>query len=757
MYLFPAGGQRGTDVQLRVGGLYFHDACGFAMEGQGIDATTRIERTQTRWFEGPLIPIPDSQQAEDYPQDHLGRVAISPDAWPGQRPWRVWTSQGVTAARPFVVGDLPEIVEEETDGAPLPVHVALPVTINGRIFPREDVDVYTFDCQTGQIVTCAVLAGRLGSPLDARIEIRDPTGRRIAESAEAGTAAADALVRFSVPADGRYQALIHDVRFGGLQHYVYRLTITAGPFADALFPLGARLGTTSRFEVLGPNLEAPFASVTLPAGGSPLQQLRLEGTGAANSLPVETGDLPELLEQEPNDDLARVEPVALPAVCNGRIERPGDVDLWAFRADKGMRLEFDLRAARLGSPLDATLAISNARGKVLLQVEDLGASADPRLTFTAPEDGLFVARVAEQLPGRGGPAFAYRLQARVPEPGFTLHCTDALTVTRGAEASLNIKVERTGGFAGEIALEVSGLPAGLTVRNDTVPGNASELGLVFKAGAGARPGVSRVGIRGSAIVDGRQVVRQADVKTGFGDLLAVDQLMVAVALPTPFKIKGVYEVKYAARGTQFTRRFTIDRGGYQGPLEVRLADRQTRHLQGVTGPSITVPPEATQFNYTVNLPPWMEIGRTSRSVVMATGTLVEPDGSTHKVSFASAAQNEQIVALIDPGPLSLDLDRNSATLAAGESIRLRARIGRGPGQEGPVQLGLVLPGHLRGVSAEPVTVPANQDSAELVVRLDANEPGPFNMPLTVRARLVKDDGSEVVAEAKLAVLVNTGP
>ena len=40
--------------------------------------------------------------------------------------WRVSNSQGITAARPFEVGDLPEIVEQEMASDPIPVRVELP-------------------------------------------------------------------------------------------------------------------------------------------------------------------------------------------------------------------------------------------------------------------------------------------------------------------------------------------------------------------------------------------------------------------------------------------------------------------------------------------------------------------------------------------------------------------------------------------------------------------------------------------------------
>jgi len=758
MYIFPAGGQRGAEVRFRVGGLYFHDACAFAIEGRGLEADSRIERTSTTWFEGPLIPIPDSQAAEDYPQDHLGSVRISPEAPLGAVPWRVWTSQGMTAARPFIVGDLPEVVEQEIDGAPVPVTVALPVTINGRIFPREDVDVYQFECRAGQVVTGAVLAGRLGSPLDPHLEIRDSGGRRLAESDQTVAPWADGFVRFRAPSDGLYQVRIHDARYSGLQHYVYRLTLTAGPFVDALFPLGGRQGEVTRFELLGQNLETPFLELALPAAGPRQPAAHLVGPRHGNSLPVETDTLPEVIEQEPNDDAQGLKEISIPAVWNGRVDKPGDVDCWVFRAAKEQRLEFDLRAARLGSALDSRLEIRDRRGNVLVGPEASSRRPDALLVFTAPADDAYVACVGDQFPGRGGPAFAYRLRVAPQRPGFSLLLNaDALTVTRGQEAQVNVSVARAGGFAGEIKLDVQGLPAGVTIKNNVIPANANDVGLVFQAEPGAPVGASRVRISGRAEIDGQPVEGTATVKPAMADLPSMDQLWLAVALRTPFTIKGVYEVKYAARGTQFTRQFTIDRGGYEGPLEVRLADRQARHLQGVTGPSITVPAGASEFTYTVTLPPWMEIGRTSRSLIMATGTIEDPPGVFHKVSFTSAAQNEQIVALIDPGPLSLDLDGKSLSVAAGGQGLLRARVGRGPGLDRDVVVSLVVPEHMRGVSAEPATVPADQDRAALVVKVAPTGAGPFNMPLAVRATLTREDGSPVVAEAKFELVAPAGP
>ena len=329
---------------------------------------------------------------------------------------------------------------------------------------------------------------------------------------------------------------------------------------------------------------------------------------------------------------------------------------------------------------------------------------------------------------------------------------DAVSVTRGGDAKLKLKLERIGPFAEPVQIEFEGLPAGVSVVNPLVAANAAETDLVFKADASALIGAGPVRIRGTAMINGNPVSRQVTFVNQTLDLVNIDTLLLSVAAATPFKVKGVYEVKYAQRGGKFVRHFTIDRGHFAGPLSVRLADRQTRHLQGVRGPAIEVPGGVSEFDYPVFLPPWMEIGRTSRTVVMAVGEVIDPDGSQHKVSFTSLNQNEQIVALVDPGQLSIDIDRQTAAAGPGESTELAIKIGRGQGVGVPVRVELVVADHIQGVHAEPITLPADQTAGTLTLRFAAGSSGPFNMPLIVRATAMKGPNDPVVAETKLEIV-----
>ena len=749
-YIFPAGGQRGQTVNVRVGGLFLHGQCPFEMLGAGVEASPLLKRTKTTWFEGPLLPLPESQQAEDYPQDYTGQIRIKPDSPLGVHPWRVWTAQGAAAgAVHFMIGDLPEIVEQEIDGDPVAVEVRLPVTINGRIFPREDVDIWSFSAKKGQTITGEVYAARLGSPLDSYLEVIDPQGRRIAENDD--TFGADSLVRFTAAMDGRYQLRIHDVNFRGGPAYVYRLTLTADPYVERVYPLGARRGSTVTFTPIGQELAEGTVSMSMPADAPENYAHRLTIAGKqTNPFVLDVDDVPEYLEAEPNDQPAQARPVSLPAMLNGRIDKPGDVDFWTFPARKGVVYQFEARALALGSPLRVVVAVTDATGKELARADAAQGKLDPVLRFTAPADGAYFLRVGSLFSSRGGPEYAYRVRAQVEAtPDFRLRVTDhVLTLNRGGQAKLKVLVERTAAPA-PVQLAIEGLPPGVTAVKAQIGAGQGAADLTLKADASAKIQVSCLTVRGSMTVNGQTLTRTAAWQGPRG-CTPVETVLLAVALPTPFKLVGGYEMGWAARGTVAHRRYRVDRNGFSGPLEVRLAERQARHLQGVTGPVIQVPAGATEFDYPVHLPPWMEAGRTCRVCVMATGVVKEPDGTEHTVSFSSVQPNEQLILVIEPGRLNVEAERGSFLAVPGKTLAVPVRVARGKSLQGPVKVELVVASHLRGISADSILIPAGASTGTVSIRIGPEVRKPINMPLLIRATLT-DHGEPVVAETKLDV------
>jgi hypothetical protein len=699
-YVFPAGGQRGTVVKVRVGGLFLHDKCGFALSGTGAKPSPMLTRTERLWFEGPVLPLPESQQQEDYPADMAGIVTIAKDAAVGPRRGRVVTSQGAAGGLVFVVGELPEVVEKEADGDPIPERLKLPVTANGRIFPRDDIDLWEFDAAAGQSVTALVHAQSLNSPLVPRLDVLDAAGRVVAEMMPYPVAGADASVRFTAPAKGTYRVRITDARSQGGPQYVYRLTVTTGPVSDHVFPLKA------------------------PADG-----------------------LPELVAPHAGT-------VAVPVALNGRVAKPGDADEWRVELRKGAKFTFEVQARKLGSPLCAVVMVADAAGKELARGEAADPSADPTLAFAPPSDGVYTVRVAERFRTRGGPNFAYRLRvtdAANSPPGFRLTLpADTLSVLRGGSVKVRVTAERFGGLTTPIELFVTGLPAGVTAKPVSIGKNQTAADITLEAKPDAVIGTAPITITGRAYHHW-SFVRSSAAAAGTRVLPEEPDVLLAVGLPTPFKIVDQYVMTSAPRGEVYRRKYRVERNGFDGPIEVRLADKQARHLQGVTGPVVVVPPGQTEVEYPAYLPPWMELGRTCRVCVMAVGEVKDADGREHAVSFSSVEQNQQMIVVVGPGRLDLELGKLSVRAEPGGTVRVPVKVARGTDLTGPAIVEVVIPPHWAGVTAKPVMVPAGEQAGVVELSFTKGASGPFNQPLVVRAT-VKTERTLVTAEAKLEIV-----
>lgn len=761
LFIFPLGGQRGTAVDVRIGGMHLHDECPLALDAaDGLTAPATIRRTERVWFEGPVIPKPESQQAENYPNDYAARFTIAADARLGTRWWRVSTSQGVTPSRRFVVGDLPEVVEREIDGTAIPVPVTLPVTVNGRIFPREDVDEWSFHAAAGETIRCEVAAARLGSPLDSQLEILDAAGRRLEVNSDHH--GPDSLIVFTAPADGEYRARIFDAAYGGLQTHVYRLTISSRPHVTTVHPLGGRRGTTTSFTVAGIDLPQGSQAIAIPADAAADHPVRFAAGagGLTDEVLLETGDAEELLETEGdaggdgNDEPGDAVPLpAAAAVANGRIGRPGDVDHWAFSGMKGGAVSLDLHAALLDSPLDGVLTVIDTTGRELATSDDRGpGSLDPRLFFTPPADGRYVVRIADRSPRRGGPRFSYRLHVGPPPEaafGLTLSA-DAVTIDRGGTAKLKLSAWRGPGADADLAVVIDDLPTGVTVTGEKIPKGRDETTLSLAAAADAPLALAACRVR--------LVAKTGDTERSVGGGCAVrrgetplDRLHLRVALPTPFTVVGESAIPYAASGTHHVKRFRVVRNGFAGPLTVRLAEKQMRHLQGVEGPTVIVPAGTDEFDYPVFLPTWMELSRTCRAVVTAVGEASDEQGGRHQVCFTSAKPSEQISLIVVPGPLTVRTEAPAVVAAVAEPTAVGLRIDRGAGMTGPVRVELVVPPHIGGVTAAPVVIPPDSSGGRLELRFTADA-GPWTMPLVVRAthgtgldRVVAESPLEIVA------------
>ncbi len=117
-----------------------------------------------------------------------------------------------------------------------------------------------------------------------------------------------------------------------------------------------------------------------------------------------------LAEKEPNNGYREAQPLTLPALVDGAIDAPLDVDVFRFDGKAGQKLVAEVLADRHGSALDGILTLIDAKGAILTSNDD-AVGADPKIEFTLPRDGVYYLSLIDAH-DQGGPAHVYRLVVR---------------------------------------------------------------------------------------------------------------------------------------------------------------------------------------------------------------------------------------------------------------------------------------------------------------------------------------------------------
>jgi hypothetical protein len=152
-------------------------------------------------------------------------------------------------------------------------------------------------------------------------------------------------------------------------------------------------------------------------GGIYLVRLH-NGSGATVLRPLLVGELPQVLEKEPNNKQSEAQQLVASCTVNGKLEKSGDVDQYSIALKKGEQLVAAVQANRiLGAPMDAVMQVCDARGFVLAQNDD-ARHIDPMVIFLAPAEATYTVRIfafpltPNSTIGFAGAAnFVYRLTA----------------------------------------------------------------------------------------------------------------------------------------------------------------------------------------------------------------------------------------------------------------------------------------------------------------------------------------------------------
>lgn len=587
-YVYPAGGQAGSEIEITVGGMALGGTRAAIFSGDGLSATIlkhykpinnllrnkirdllKAEREQLAKARsgggGPASPrkaagakrfIPDREiltaiaERENIGQDDLNafleeatqrrdpkrqpnaqlaerltlRLTIPQTAATGRRELRLLGPNGLSNPLVFIVGKLPEITETEANegvGQVATTSITLPAVLNGRVLPG-DVDSFAFDARKGMRLTATVAARELTPYLadavpgwfQATLALIGEDGRELAFSGGFDHRP-DPLLCATIPADGRYTLAIRDSLCRGREDFVYRITAGEIPCLTEQFPLGGRLGSKVPVRVSGWNL-ADYQAIIEVGSVAGWRQIPPRPP-ILGCMWFEASPYPDFVEDD--SDAASPNPwqLAFPCTANGIIRRPGEADRYALPLKAGQEVVAEVRARRLGSPLDANLRVIGPDHKTVAANDDcddpasglLTHHADPRAAFTAPADGIYQFEITDTQ-GKGSRGHAYRLTVAPPQPDFELRVTpSALNGRAGALVPFTVHLLRRDGFAGEVNLGLADPPPGYSLVGGQVAAGTDTVQCTLKLAHDASPGVIPIRIEGAATINGSPVTRAA--------------------------------------------------------------------------------------------------------------------------------------------------------------------------------------------------------------------------------------------------------
>ena len=756
-HIFPAGGRRGTVVPVRVGGEFLPPYTRFRLVGDKVTAPPELVEKVTGNYEPSPRRKPGNSPIT-YPREWKSEIAIAADAPLGQTLWRVSSASGGTGGRPFIVGDLPEFIESESNSLPdRAEHIDLPVTINGQIAGERDLDYFRFEAAAGEVVSLDIAAARLGSPLDPVVEIHDMHGRN--QAVEEMRVGSDPVLAFRVPATGEYRLLVSNLNFRGGPQYVYRITISSAPYVTFAFPPGGQTGHSDTIELFSLSgtgtLRSTPEKICFPAGAAGAFVFT-PARPTVNAVSLEATAFPVVVETEPNDSVASATAVSGPTVVYGRLSPGGDDDWYAFPAGKDQPLTVECQPFPRGAGSLPMLSLCDANGGELAKASTVELLPKPcRLEWRAPSDGKYFVRVRDVRRGRA--VALYRLEIRPTRPDFSLTAVaDCANLVQGARGELELRIDRQGGLTGPIDLTVEGLPEGVRAEPAQIPAGQEIAKLAFVAIDDTRPGDSIIRISASAKVGEETISRVAtaahlgrDVEGVSLGTPTVDHVQLTVRHKPVFRLFCNEAYQYAHRGTIYPYLMEVARmNGFDGPILLEMGDRQIMDLDGVQIVNSAFPAGTSQIMLPLYMPETMHINIQPHSNVYSQGYVVFQDKWGQRQSMQHVSEMRCMIRPL-PTVARLRTRENHVTVSPGESRTCLLQLDRTTNFSGPMHVELVEPP--AGLHMADVIIAADQTTAIATITADPGLALPASAHLKFRGTgdLARD--VTVVSEVSLPV------
>lgn len=467
-HFYPAGAQKGAAT--------------------AITATGTFPNWPTQvWCDSPGVHFTPAKEAGHF------SVQVDQSALAGPHLVRLFTSDGASAPRLFIVSDQREISEAEPNDelAKAQVISPLPATINGQLEKGGDVDSFVVKLGAGQTLVASLQGRRLGSAIDPMLHLLDAAGVQQAFSQD--DVGLDPLLVFTAKTAGNYVLRVSafafppaaDIHLAGGKNAVYRLSVTTGAFPRYASPAAIARGQKGVVRLHGWNLPKPLDLNVDATFAAPWQdELLVPISSAESPLHLQLVDSPA---SEAGPTTRPAEPLSLPISVTGRIPAPHQEPRFAFKGGRGQRWVISATCAALGSAFDPVIRIEDAKGKTIAQDDDGGGRPNAALEWAVPADGEYTVAVSDRY-RQGGDGYVYQLEIRRPRPTIQgVLDVGEYRVMPGQSVPVHVKLARKEGFTQGLIVTAASLPAGVSCTAAEVAASGAEATISIAAAPNAAP------------------------------------------------------------------------------------------------------------------------------------------------------------------------------------------------------------------------------------------------------------------------------
>ncbi|MFO0816720.1 MAG: hypothetical protein U1A77_02185 [Pirellulales bacterium] len=707
-----------TITNLSVRGLRIGGTTTLTIQGSDLGAGTRL-----------LLPWPTATQTvvgEPTAQQLVYEVTVPADAHAGIEAIRVANAQGVSNAIPVGVDRLEQIPFT-------PQIKQLPVALHGTLAGDQRLQT-SFTGKKGDSLAADVECQRLGGSVRPVLRLYDSRGAQLAWSGPRVDIAGDTRLFFTLPADGEYSLEVHDVLYRGAAPGFVRLKLGALHVASTVFPLGVTRGGKAALQWLGGNVPPDWKSEFSASAGFPGDR---PAPSPSNSLytghapRVAVSEFPEVLEQPGASSLGRP-----PLAISGRLAVRGEEDRLPIDVTPGGRLQVEVVARRVGSPIDGVLGILGPQGNGLAAGDDRPGTPDPAVDFTVPAGVNKLLLSFRDLQGRGGEDFVYRIVVRdLARPAAALSMdAERLNIPAGGSVLLPVQVTRQA-YDGAVTLQLEGLPPGIDVQGASIAPQATQGLLSLSAAENAQPASAITHLLGRGGQGEVAWISAAQVAEGPTHRLrpwSRSELAVAIASPAPLTVAWSNEspADKLPLGWKLARQLIVKRTAPAvGAVRLKLVTTQPMPRKTIKKDNRDQQVDDVERALRFEGEPLIAAGQAEVAAqIIVPADLPAGPWSLAVVAELLAADNKTVVATANTPVRGLEtralltLQMTSpATLAGkageGETGKVVGKVVRDAGWDTPVTVTLV--GLPDGVVAPQVVVPPSQTEFSLPLNFAA--------------------------------------